>query len=789
MTVAVSGTTATAAPAFPDVPEGAAFHEEVAWLAHEGITTGYADGNFQPYSAVNRDAMAAFMYRLAGSPAFEPPVASPFVDVTAASKFYKEITWLEQTGITTGFANLTYRPFEPVTRDAMAAFLYRLAGEPAFTAPESSPFADVTPSTKFYKEISWLAQTGISTGWSDNTYRPGWNIARNAMAAFLYRFDSNVGIGVTVPATPEDEPGVADDDGADAGDSDTNANTEQPRSQSPEPKAQDTYVSEDRVQRDQESGWTTFNDPVKGDIYYVSSSTGSDSNDGLSPQTAFKTLKKAFERYGRNGQYDDHVLLMRGDTFDGSDLNWSRYSGISADQPFVISTYGDSPKRPVIVREGSLTILGVNKHRAFVGFEMQTPNADPTKRGFDPDATGVALSFVGNNENLLFEDLKITFRQFNIQGQPGDPGQYASDVTLRRNVIANSWNANTCGGKGHAQGSFISEIRGLTIEENTYIQNGWNATGGVNSHGVHCTGATQFNHNIYLVSSRDVEIKDNIFLHGSSMGIKLSAYGPGESKNPEGGQIVNAVIENNFFSDSELGISMGGNGQEDYRFVNNTVRGNVFSELGSDNSTKRNFSWGLEILDNDGALVEDNYFVNSPFNTNSFAMLLGHDTNRGVVINNNTIYNYSGKQLTWGDANRSRHRDTTVTNNRFIQTDQSVAGNNARSHCLVNSGTVIPPGAKFSGNQYATPDSWFCTDRKSYDLDWWKANYEPTATKFTGQFKAPHRTLATYARELGFSSEAALEQAMLDNNSRAAWDPALTAAAVNDYIKDGFTAP
>ncbi len=86
----------------------------------------------------------------------------------------------------------TYRPLNAVNRDAMAAFLYRLAGKPAFTPPATSPFTDITPSSQFYKEITWLAASGISTGWTEQdgskTYRPLSPVNRDAMAAFLYRF-------------------------------------------------------------------------------------------------------------------------------------------------------------------------------------------------------------------------------------------------------------------------------------------------------------------------------------------------------------------------------------------------------------------------------------------------------------------------------------------------------------------------------------------------------------------------------------------------------------------------
>ncbi len=172
---------------FTDVPSTIQFFDEICWLSTAGISTGYPDGTYRPVQPVNRDAMAAFMYRLAGSPTFTPPARSPFKDVTPQTQFYKEIAWLASKGISTGYPDGTFRPVQPVNRDAMAAFMYRLAGSPEWSAPSTSPFTDVTLRTQFYSEITWLASKKITTGYSDGTFRPVQPVNRDAMAAFMYR--------------------------------------------------------------------------------------------------------------------------------------------------------------------------------------------------------------------------------------------------------------------------------------------------------------------------------------------------------------------------------------------------------------------------------------------------------------------------------------------------------------------------------------------------------------------------------------------------------------------------
>ncbi len=171
---------------FPDVtPATTDFTREIAWLKGEGITTGYADGTFGPKDSISREAMAAFLYRAAG----RPPVQSApdFRDVTSSSPFAKEIAWLQDEGITTGYPDGTFGPKRRITREAMAAFMTRFLLEgrlPDATAPYA--FSDIA-GTQFEDHIAWIAAQGLTTGHADGTFRPKSKITREAMAAFLYR--------------------------------------------------------------------------------------------------------------------------------------------------------------------------------------------------------------------------------------------------------------------------------------------------------------------------------------------------------------------------------------------------------------------------------------------------------------------------------------------------------------------------------------------------------------------------------------------------------------------------
>jgi hypothetical protein len=119
----------------------------------------------------------------------DPTIRPKFRDVPAARKYSVEISVLSQIKVINGWSDGTFRPTQNVTRGQTAAFLYRLAGSPAYTPPKTSRFKDVTTRTPFYKEISWMAQKGFTTGYSDKTYRPSATVNRGEMLVMLHRFD------------------------------------------------------------------------------------------------------------------------------------------------------------------------------------------------------------------------------------------------------------------------------------------------------------------------------------------------------------------------------------------------------------------------------------------------------------------------------------------------------------------------------------------------------------------------------------------------------------------------
>ncbi|QYM77007.1 FG-GAP-like repeat-containing protein [Leucobacter luti] len=200
--VKVPGTPAPpSSPPFADVPKTHPFAREIGWMSTSGLSTGMRQPTgktkYFPKSAVSREAAAAFLFRLDAQKTYAAPDRPLFLDVSKTHKFVREISWMNETGLTTGIATgkgLQYRPQSPVSREAIAAFLFRLEAPRGYTPPRTSPFADVPTTHKFYREIAWMYDTGMSTGIAQPTgkpkYEPKRAVSREAMAAFLYRLET-----------------------------------------------------------------------------------------------------------------------------------------------------------------------------------------------------------------------------------------------------------------------------------------------------------------------------------------------------------------------------------------------------------------------------------------------------------------------------------------------------------------------------------------------------------------------------------------------------------------------
>jgi hypothetical protein len=162
--------------------------EAVDWAFTAGITDRCPTlGKLTcPELAVTRDEMAWFMWRFRSLPL--ATTASSFDDVSADATYGPAVDWLAETGITLGCTTTSYCPAGTVTRAEMAAFLWRLEGSPEGSTPAN--FADVSADHYADPAIDWLLASGTTTGCTTSSYCPQGLVTRAEMFTFLSRLEA-----------------------------------------------------------------------------------------------------------------------------------------------------------------------------------------------------------------------------------------------------------------------------------------------------------------------------------------------------------------------------------------------------------------------------------------------------------------------------------------------------------------------------------------------------------------------------------------------------------------------
>ncbi len=170
---------AGAVAGYGDVAVGRYYTSAVQWAADNGITD-FDDSCFMPEAQVSRGEVAVHIWNMEGRGSAP---SHSFRDVTEELQ-NDAISWMVETGLTTGTSDATFSPDRTVTRVEMAAFLHRLAGEPTTATHQ---FVDVFESWQ-QAPVSWMVEAGITTGTSVTTFSPESALTRSQAVTFLYRY-------------------------------------------------------------------------------------------------------------------------------------------------------------------------------------------------------------------------------------------------------------------------------------------------------------------------------------------------------------------------------------------------------------------------------------------------------------------------------------------------------------------------------------------------------------------------------------------------------------------------
>ncbi|MFT3771126.1 MAG: right-handed parallel beta-helix repeat-containing protein [Minicystis sp.] len=539
---------------------------------------------------------------------------------------------------------------------------------------------------------------------------------------------------------------------------------------------------------DPEDGWTELTPSADTQRIYVSSSTGDDANDGLSPEKAVKTVAAGIKLLRNN--HPDWLLLKRGDVWNNQSLGRWQKSGKSLSEPMVISYYGDvSQPRPLLetgnanaltTYDSPSTIKPIN-YIAVVGLHFYADKHDPASPTYDSTLKGnEGIRWLTKTDGLLIEDVELEYYTGNITVQ-GAADKPITNVKVRRSVVANAYNLDLSG-YGHSEGIYASFIDGLLIEENVFDHNGWHPT-------VPKGYATIFNHNMYIQADcAHVVVQGNITARASSHGMQVRPGG---------------VVKDNLFVRDPLAMSFGlvlGEHESTPDGVTGEVSGNVVIE-GNDiaDTASLHRGYGISVGNIKSATVHDNLLAhNVSASTGSGAALQFSDGNFGVglsglVVSDNVVYDWhGGMQFDSSFKNSLDSMNHPVVYHSVTIKDNALQIPGSSGFLAIGLSNTIPSGVHFSGNDYhrggSNTGNWFSTKSGAQSfMQWIGAVGETGASSTTIHYKAPDRTLGDYHASLGKAATLDAYLAEARKQARGHYRYAYTAKAAAEYIRDGFS--
>lgn len=175
---------------FADVPSGSWYYDDVAYVYDTGLMTGLTVTAFGPNLSTTRGMIVTILWRMENEPVAKH--GCPFADVRRGSYYEQAIAWASENGIVTGFDASTFAPDRAITREQLAAILFRFAayrGMDAVTLRENlSSFQDQAAISAYaVSALNWAVGEGLMQGTGDKL-EPTGNATRAQVAAMLRRF-------------------------------------------------------------------------------------------------------------------------------------------------------------------------------------------------------------------------------------------------------------------------------------------------------------------------------------------------------------------------------------------------------------------------------------------------------------------------------------------------------------------------------------------------------------------------------------------------------------------------
>lgn len=179
---------------FKDVKTADWFYNDVKYVYEKGMMAGTAADVFAPNTTTTRAMIVTILYRLEGSPAVTG--TSAFVDVPAGQWYTDAVNWAAANQIVKGTSATTFAPNASITREQMAAILYRYAqykGYDVTKKADLSGYSDNGQVSAYAKDaLAWANAAKLINGVTNTTLVPQGNATRAQVSAILHRFCDGV---------------------------------------------------------------------------------------------------------------------------------------------------------------------------------------------------------------------------------------------------------------------------------------------------------------------------------------------------------------------------------------------------------------------------------------------------------------------------------------------------------------------------------------------------------------------------------------------------------------------
>ena len=185
---------------YTDVDADAWYADAVSYVTENGLMGGTSSTAFSPEDAMTRSMLATVLYRAAESPAVTG--SDDFTDTADGAWYTAAVLWASQQGLVTGYGDGTFGTDDPVSREQIAAILWRYAGSP--DAQSGTDFADEAAISAYAADaVDWARANGIVNGKENNTFDPQAGATRAEVATILRGY---LTMGAPEePTTPDEE--------------------------------------------------------------------------------------------------------------------------------------------------------------------------------------------------------------------------------------------------------------------------------------------------------------------------------------------------------------------------------------------------------------------------------------------------------------------------------------------------------------------------------------------------------------------------------------------------------